>query len=144
MAYNVIANIGEVIDVAANDNFNDNNKCVVQTLNNILCFCANATFTQIPSNGVLFKLPSSTMYPKTIIRHPIVLGQKIGTAASTYSIGVLVINTDGTVKLIGYTLPSNAQVTLQLNGMCINVNSTYYNPTIGNIYNNGTSPLSER
>lgn len=144
MAYTVIANIGEVIDVPTTATFNDNNKCVVQTLNNILCFCANVTYTQIPSNGVLFKLPSSTMYPKTVIRHPVVLGQKIGTGSTTYSIGIMVINTDGTVKLVGYTLPSNAQVTLQLNGTCINVNSTYYNPTIGNIYNNGTSPLNER
>ena len=133
MAYNIIAGKGTI-----NTNYETANPCNLMTLDNIVMLCDDLIIDNpngYTANDVLLTLSDSKMFPDTEIIMPICVTEPTGTR-----IAPLTINIAGE-----FSLPFSYVVDtlIHLNGVCWHVNSKYYTPAIGNIYNNGTSPLSE-
>lgn len=129
MPYTVIGGIGVITT-----NFSTSNPCNIQTLNNIVMLCDDLEITSGYNAGdVLLTLSDSEMFPDTEIVIPICV-----TEGTQTRIAPLTINIAGE-----FTLPFNYTTAIvHLNGICFHVNSKYYTPAIGNIYNNGSSPLT--
>ena len=130
MAYTHIAGIGIV-----NTANTMPNKCNIMTENNVVMLCDDVYLHNYSANSVILTLSKPMMWPLTDIVTPVCVTDSQGT-----SVVPLTINTSGEFKLQS----SYTQATVHLNGLCFNVNSKYYNPSIGNIYDNGTSPLHAR
>lgn len=129
MAYTVIGGKGVITT-----SFVTSNPCNLQTLDNIIMLCDDLEITNYQANDVLLTLSQPSMFPLTEIILPVCVTDSQGTR-----IAPLTINIAGELSLpFSYT-----SATVHLNGVCWHVNSKYYTPAIGNIYNNGTSPLSE-
>lgn len=126
MPYTVIGGIGEVIPTS---NTTMHNKCNILTLNNVVMLCDNVTITNYGAGSTFLKLSDEAFYPATAIHIPVVVNTEL-----TY----LYIDTMGEFRLP----KSYDSATVYLNGILFSVNSKYYTPEIGNIYDNGTSPLS--
>lgn len=129
MAYTIIGGIGTITT-----NFSTSNPCNMQTLNNIIMLCDDLEIDSPYTAGdVLLTLSDSSMFPDTEIIIPVCV-----TEGNQTRIAPLTINIAGE-----FTLPfSYTTAIVHLNGICFHVNSKYYTPAIGNIYNNGSSPLS--
>lgn len=131
MPYTTIGGIGEVIiDSAAEAH----NKCNILTLNNVVMLCDNFTLTDYLALDPILTLSNEDFYPLTDVVIPVF------------------IEVNNTKELVPITLNTNGELTLEnsyesailyLNGCCFHVNSKWYTPEIGNIYDNGTSPLTE-
>lgn len=131
MPYTIIGGIGEVeLDSSASME----NKCNILTLNNVVMLCDNVILNEYLAFDPILTLSEESLFPDTEICVPVCI-----THESTTEIVPLYINTDGTLVLH----ESYEAATLWLNGICFNVNSKYYTPFIGNIYDNGTSPLTD-
>lgn len=127
MAYNRLGGLGVITT-----NYTTANPCNIQTLDNIIQLCDDLEIANYTANDTLLTLSDSSMRPDVPVVFPICVteGNQTRTAACT-------LHTDGT-----FTLPfSYTDAIVHFNGICIHVNSKYYTPAIGNIYNNGTSPL---
>jgi hypothetical protein len=129
MAYSTIAAIGTMTLAPT---LVSPNTCAFMTLNNIVNFCGNIrTINQVNANATIATLPDESMFPDYPVMFPVYAGT---------SLVQMQVTTNGEIK------PSTAippMTTIYLNGISFGVNSKYYTPEIGNIYNNGTSPLSE-
>lgn len=131
MPYTIIGDIGEYdADVSATVH----NKCNILTLNNVVMLCDNVIVTDYMALNPLIKLSSDLFYPESGICLPVCIGEN-----NNITIKPLHINAQGEL----YLDDSYENATIYLNGVCFNVNSKYYTPEIGNIYNNGTSPLTD-
>lgn len=133
MAYNKLAAIGEYTFLAAN--CDSDNQCVLMTLDNILMFCGNINIRSTTSSTDILKLPDSFPRPTDVIYFPVYVHDN---NANSNAIRMAGIRTDGTFRL--YTGYTNG--TIRINGTCIHMNSIFYTPAIGNIYDNGSSPLN--
>lgn len=130
MPYTIIGGIG-VMTLA--DNCEMNNPANVMTLNNQIMLCGNCTLTNYIANSTFATLSESDMHPDDDIYIPICVND------ASIRIAPLHINTSGELSLpFDYT-----NATVYLNGIQFTSNSKWYTPEIGNIYNNGTSPLSD-
>lgn len=131
MPYTVIGGIGEAeLESAASMN----NKCNILTLNNVVMFCDNVILTDYLAFDPILVMSEESFFPDTDICLPVCI-----THDSNTEIVPLYIEPNGSLVLH----ESYENATLWLNGICFNVNSKYYTPLIGNIYNNGTSPLTD-
>lgn len=131
MSYTVIGGIGEMLleDVASMSN-----KANVMTLNNVVLLCGDCTLAAYTANSVFATLSEEDLYPGTEVRVPVCV-----TSEGETRLTFLTVGTEGALSLpFDY-----ASAVVHLNGICFNVNSKYYTPEIGNIFNNGTSPLTE-
>lgn len=130
MAYTVLGNIGTITT-----SHSTSNPCCIQSKDNIVMFCDDLDVSNYTANDVLLELPDASMYPSTEIIIPVCVTENNNTR-----IAPLTVNIAGELSLpFSYT-----SATVHLNGICWHVNSQYYTPSIGNIYNNGTSPLDAR
>ena len=130
MAYDLIAEIGVITTTHMTAN-----PCNIMTLDNIVMLCDDLDIVNYTANDVLLELSDSSMYPDTPIIIPVCV-----TEGTQTRIAPLTITIAGELLLpFSYTT-----ATVHLNGICWHVNSKYYTPAIGNIYNNGTSPLGVR
>ena len=130
MPYTIIGGIG-VMTLA--DNCQMNNPANVMTLNNQIMLCGNCTLTNYIANSTFATLSESDMYPYDDIYIPICVDD------GSIRIAPLHISPLGELSLpFDY-----ATATVYLNGIQFTSNSKWYTPEIGNVYNNGTSPLSE-
>lgn len=148
MPYTVIGAIGELV-LSDSATASNGNKCVLMSLNNEVMFCDNIQVSNYSSGEEFAVLPDESMCPETSATFPVkvttkesaltayehdngLIGSHLPFAQLTVSdTGALSINRDldeGTVYLCGLSFTAN---------------SKYYTPEIGNIYNNGTSPLQE-
>lgn len=135
MAYNLIADIGEIQLARSTYSFENGNPCNILTRDNIVILCDNILVDSYTANSILATLSNpSTMAPS----HDIIIPIYRITNNSTYNAARLKINTNGELSVS--SAATNGKILL--NGICFHVNDKYYNPAIGNIYNNGTSPLS--
>lgn len=126
MPYTIIGGIGEFQPI---ESASISNKCNILTMDNIVMFCDNVTLTSYSAGSTFIKLSEESFYPSTPIAIPVVVNN---------TITFLSIDTHGELRLPN----SYDNAIVYLNGICFSVNSKYYTPEIGNIYNNGTSPLS--
>lgn len=131
MPYTIIGGIG-VMTLA--DNCQMDNPANVMTLNNQIMLCGNCTLTNYPANSGFATLSESDMYPDDDIFLPVVINDTNGVF-----LAILRISPLGELSL--NTSMDNGIV--YLNGIQFTSNSKWYTPEIGNIYNNGTSPLSD-
>lgn len=131
MPYTVIGDIGEY---ELDSSGTAENKCNILTLNNVVMLCDNVTVNDYMALDPLIKLSSEQFYPESEICIPICIEEN-----NSFLIKPLHVNTNGEL----YLDDSYENATIYLNGICFNVNSKYYTPYIGNIYNNGTSPLTD-
>lgn len=126
MPYTIIGGIGEMI---AADNADIHNKANILTLNNVVMLCDNVNLTDYTAGETFLTLSEESFFPDTNVNIPIVVNNQL-----TW----LTITTDGELKL-----PNSYETAVVcLNGIMFSVNSKYYTPEIGNVFNNGTSPLS--
>lgn len=134
MAYTRIADIGEIQLSNSSYSFQNGNPCNILTVDNIVMLCDNIVIPgSLSSNQTFATLSNPT---KMAPLHDIILPlARINNGS--YGTVRLKINTSGQLSISS----SCNNATLYLNGLCFNVNDKYYTPTIGNIYNNGTSPL---
>lgn len=135
MPYRVIGAIGEM---ALATGVTMVNKAAVMTLDNQVMFCGNMTIANYAQNTVLATLPDEQMWPSEPVVIPCWL-QTNQSGNQQYTMVGIGIQTDGTL-VMGRNVQNGV---LFLNGAQFTANSKYYTPEIGNIYNNGTSPLSE-
>lgn len=131
MPYTVIGGIGVI-----STSHLTANPCNIQTLNNVIMLCDDIEIATggYTANDTLLTLSDPEMFPDTEIVVPICVTE--GTTTRTAPL---------TINLAGeFSLPFSyaAGTIVHLNGICWHVNSKYYTPAIGNIYNNGTSPLT--
>lgn len=131
MPYTVIGGIG-VMTLA--DNCEMTNPANVMTLNNQIMLCGNCTLTNYTANSTFATLSESDMYPDDDIFIPVVINDTNGVF-----LAILRISPLGELSL--NTSMDNGIV--YLNGIQFTSNSKWYTPEIGNIYNNGTSPLTD-
>lgn len=133
MAYGLIASIGEMI-AADGVTFDNGNPCAFMDLNNVIYFCDDITVNGIQTGVTILTLPDETMFPniETVIHVP------TETVSGNMSMSFLTVDTSGHIKILG-----NPATTYHLAGYSFHINGRYYNPEIGNIYNNGSSPLTE-
>lgn len=128
MSYTVIGGIGTVTS-----NFSISNPCNIMSLDNIVMICDDVEISSYIAGDVILTLSDNAMLPLSDLIIPVCI-----TTNNQTVIKPLTISSNGELSLDeNYTL-----ATVHLNGICWHVNSTYYTPSIGNIYNNGTSPLS--
>ena len=120
MAYSKIAGIGEL----TLNYGNSTNKTVLQTLDNIICFCGDITGVVCNSNTAICKLPNTIDYPTSDISFP--MSYKRGTA---YYTNIFYLTTNGEIKSRTNLTQSSD---IYLNGLTINLNNNFYNSTIGN------------
>lgn len=129
MAYTIIASIGELILPSG---VMSTNKAVFMTLDNEVYLLGNLRAISNQVDSVIAQLPDEDMWPSVDTYIPAYTG--------SHGFVPLHINSSGEIRCMA-VLP-----TLEIiytNGLCFNVGAKYYNAAIGNIYNNGTSPLSE-
>lgn len=119
MAYGRLAAIGK----GTVTNGNTDNETVLQTVDNIVCFCGNIYNVTRNSGQNFFTLPSTIANPSERIYFPAIYIEN-----SQYLIGVFYLSTNGNVGT--RTTINNATVCLQ--GLAIHLNKIYYNNTIGN------------
>ena len=131
MPYTIIGGIG-VMTLA--DNCEMHNPANVMTLNNQIMLCGNCTLTNYIANSTFATLSDSDMFPDDDIFIPVVINDTNGVF-----LAILRVSTLGELSL--NTSMDNGLV--YLNGIQFTSNSKWYTPEIGNIYNNGTSPLSD-
>lgn len=131
MPYTIIGGIG-VMTLA--DNCKMTNPANVMTLNNQIMLCGNCTLTNYTANSSFATLSEKDMYPDDDIFLPVVINDTNGVFLAVLRISPL-------GKLSLNTSMDNGIV--YLNGLQFTSNSKWYTPEIGNIYNNGTSPLSD-
>lgn len=133
MAYGRIAAIGEMT-TADGVTFDNGNPCAFMDLNNVIYFCDDITVNGIDTGGTILTLPDEGMHPsiETVLSIP------TETDSGDMAISFLTVDTTGNIKILG-----TPATTYHLAGYSFHINSRYYNPEIGNIYNNGTSPLTE-
>ena len=134
MPYTLIGMIG-TITLANNVSCSNSNPCNLMTLNNQVIICDDIEYSgKYIAYSTLFTLSDSSMFPANGIILPIS------------------VSTDYGIEQANCYIDSNGQVSVDnsyynplflFNGFTFHVNDKYYNPTIGNIYNNGTSPLSQ-
>ena len=134
MAYNKLAAIGEYT-FKNTTNYTSNNKCVLMTLDNILMFCDNINITNYQGGADILTLPDSFPKPTDILYFPVSV---YDNNASSSAFRLCSIRPTGTLRL--HTSYTNA--TIRINCICIHLNSIFYTPAIGNIYDNGSSPLN--
>ena len=131
MPYTVIGGIG-VMTLA--DNCTMQNPANVMTLNNQVMLCGDAVLSNYSANATFATLSDEGMFPTSVVVIPVCV-----TSESQTRLTYLTILTNGELSLpFDYT-----EATVHLNGIQFTANSKYYTPEIGNIYNNGTSPLSD-
>lgn len=131
MPYTVIGGIGE-IQLA--DNAISENKANIMTLNNVIMFGGDIVLVDYHANEPFATLSEETLYPALPVKVPCIV-----TSENTDRIVALTVHDDGTL-----TLPFNYDsATVCLSGVLVNTNNKWYTPKIGNIYNNGTSPLTD-
>lgn len=129
MAYNLIAAIGTITTAHS-----ISNPCNIMTLDNMVMLCDDITLTAAyQANRVLLTLSDNDMAPLTDVTLPICVSDGTQTEITT-----MTVHSNATIS-IGKTCSSG--MVIHLNGICWHANSKYYTPSIGNIYNNGTSPL---
>ena len=131
MAYNRIAGIGN-----GTSNQTMNNKTVIQTMDNILCFCGNMSGVTKNASTAIFQIPDSMRTFVDVIRFPAVYNE-----SGTYKVGAFVLRNNGYL----YTLQALNNATVFLNGICLNINDYFYNDTIGNNnQSNMTYPIGRK
>lgn len=131
MPYRVIAAVGEMTlaDTAAMTN-----KANVMTLDNVVMLCGDCTLTNYTAGAAFATLSEESIFPEEAVTVPVCVTSDGQTRLTFLAVGI-----DGTLSLpFDY-----ASATVHLNGICFNSNSKYYTPEIGNIFNNGTSPIGE-
>ena len=130
MAYNTLAGIGTVITSNQTDN-----PCNILTMDNIIMLCGDVGLTDYTADDVILTLSYPSMRPSSDIVFPVCVSE-----VSTVRTAPCTLHTDGTI-----TLPfSYTSAIVHFNGLCLHVNDSYYTPSIGNIYDNGSSPLDAR
>ena len=130
MAYNIIAGIGVVTSP-----FNPTNPCNLQTCDNIVMVCDDVSVSNYTAGDTLIAMSDASMHPAQTLTIPVCV-----THGNSTDIVPLTITPSGEV----YLDHSYSSAIVHLNGICWHVNSQYYTPAIGNIYNNGSSPLGVR
>lgn len=135
MAYDIIASIGECTLGSNTYSFVHSNPCAILTKDNIVTLCDDVEITDYTANSTILTLPNSLFYPPYDIIIPIII-----STSSANGQKVLKIKSNG--QIVTTSAYANQSAKVRLNGLSFNVAGRYYNPTIGNIYNNGTSPLS--
>ena len=139
MPYTIIGAKGEAVlydDV--NTEFENSNPCNLMTLNNIGMLCDDIVIDSYTADNILITFSETNlMSPDYDLKIPVVITKDASTTP-TDSIEILEIHNDGTISLpISLT-----DAIVHTNGILFHFNSKYYTPAIGNIYDNGTSPLS--
>lgn len=129
MAYTIIAAIGELILPSG---VMSTNKAVFMTLNNEVYLLGNLRAISSQADSVIAQLPNEDMWPSVDTYVPVYTG--------SHGFVPIHINSDGEIRCME-VLPTLE--ILYTNGVSFNVGAKYYNAAIGNIYDNGTSPLSE-
>ena len=119
MAYNRIAGIGKLTVNSGTVN----NATVLQTMDNIVCFTSTITGATVSSGSALCKAPTTISAPSKLVYFIAYYAQ----GGQRYA-GFFGYNTNR--NIISYQALSNANV--YLDGVCINLNNTFYNDTIGN------------
>lgn len=138
MPYTIIGAIGEcTLDDTTNYAFINSNPCAFMTLNNIVMFCDDVEIKNYTAETAILELPESSMFPAFDVLFPVIVTDK-STTPNQISQTIAKAKNDGTIVL----LESFTHAVVHLNGQNFHANSKYYTPTIGNIYNNGSSPLS--
>lgn len=129
MPYGVIGGVGVM---ALGEGVTMDNPCNILSLNNVIYLCDDMVLKNYTRTKTLATLSNEIFYPKKLAIVPCFLEH------------------DGNVELVGLYLNSLGQFYLSIdvadgilhtNGLCLNVNSRYYTPEIGNIYDNNTSPI---
>lgn len=148
MPYTVIGAIGELV-LSDSATASNGNKCVLMSLNNEVMFCDNIKVTNYSSGEEFAVLPDESMCPETSVAFPVKVTTKEsaltayehdnGLIAAHLPFAQLTVSDTGTLS-INRNLDEG---TVYLCGLSFTANSKYYTPEIGNIYNNGTSPLQE-
>lgn len=118
MAYGRIAAIQN-----GTTNFTMNNKTAILTMDNVVMICGDIENVTVGANGVIYTLPSSSMFPSSDIVLVI-----MGLSGTTYSQRRIRIKPNGTIV----TDSGVSNMTFYTNGIMFHVNSKYYNDTIGN------------
>lgn len=119
MAYNRIAGIGKLTLTSGNTT----NPTVLQTMDNLICFCGNITGLTVSNNGAFATLPDTITSPTNTINFLAPIYQN-----STYQVGVFYLASNGRVGT--RQALSNAQVMLM--NAYVNMNDVFYNNTLGN------------
>lgn len=110
------------------------NPANVMTLNNQVMLCGDCSLEGYTAGTAFATLSEETIWPSAAVVIPVCVTEDSGTR-----IAPLTVSTAGELSLpIDY-----ASATVHLNGVEFTANSKYYTPEIGNIYNDGTSPLTE-
>ena len=134
MAYTNIAAIGEMVPHALVE-FEHGNKCAFMDLNNVVYICDNIMCDGIALSETLLTLPDETMFPSFL---QVVMIPGIVRGSANVTLIPIQVNESGEFK----PLIENV-IILYSAGFSFHINGRYYNPEIGNIYNNGTSPLTD-
>ena len=132
MAYTVIGGIGVM---TLGEGVTMPNPANVMTLNNQVMLCGDAELSEYRAGSVIATLSEDSLCPGEDVVIPVCV-----TSDGETRIAALTVNPLGEISL-PFDYANGA--TVHLNGIQFTANSQYYTPEIGNIYNNGTSPLSE-
>lgn len=148
MPYGIIGAIGEAI-LADGFSASNGNKCVLMGLDNDVMFCDDIQVPTYSRGTALMSLPDPSMAPIDDVSFPVLVTQrKRGITAAEFDAG----NFDAVSQWAVVTVDSSATVSIDrdlsdctvcLRGCVFQSNSRFYTPEIGNIYGNGTSPLTE-
>lgn len=134
MAYGMIGAIGECTLANSNYSFVHGNPCALMTLGNVVMLCDDVHITgSYTSGNTIMTLPDSAMFPDHDILVPIVT-----TRGTTNYARYMKVKTDGTISVLHGT----SDFDIHFDGILFHVNNKYYTPAIGNIYDNGSSPLT--
>ena len=148
MPYTVIGAIGELV-LSDSATASNGNECVLMSLNNEVMFCDNIQVSNYSSGEEFAVLPDEAMFPETSVAFPVkVTAKESAFTAYEHDNGLIGAHlpfaqltiTDAGALSIDRDLGNG---TVYLCGLSFTANSKYYTPKIGNIYNNGTSPLQE-
>lgn len=148
MPYTVIGAIGELV-LSDGATASNGNKCVLMSLNNEVMLCDNIQVSNYSSGEEFAVLPDESMCPETSVTFPVkVTAKESAFTAYEHDNGLIGAHlpfaqltiTDTGALSVNRDLDNG---TVYLCGLSFTANSKYYTPEIGNIYNNGTSPLQE-
>lgn len=129
MPYGVIGGIGVM---TPGTGVTMENPCNILSLNNVIYLCDDMQLKNYTAKSPLATLSEEDFFPSKEAIIPCFLEQ------------------GGTIELVALHLDMTGQFyldedvadgTLHTNGLCLNVNSRYYTPEIGNIYNDSSSPI---
>lgn len=137
MPYTILGDIGELQLVSQYASWRSTttepaNPCVILTLTNDVIICGNIVIRAGYSANTVFAVLPESMRPAQTLRVPIY--------DSANNACFLLVSPNGNITL---NRSESSIAVIFTSGITFNVSSRYYNPEIGNIYNNGTSPLSE-